>query len=207
MEPKEDPSQAPVAAPDPATAGTAGPAADAASQTPPDQGWPDALAVWFPRSIPQGMERPYFFMGSTRDPVYAWHWQSSGTQFTERLGRGPGALDALPSSNGLNGQAAWEAGQWRVVFRRPLQASDSVNSLTFASGQPIPMALFAWDGDNTETGTRGSVSTWYFVQLEEPVSGTVYATPVLAVLLTAGLGIFSVGRAQKRERAGGLDAP
>jgi hypothetical protein len=28
----------------------------------------------------------------------------------------------------------------------------------------------------------------------------VYATPLLATLLTAGLGIFAVGRAQRRER-------
>ena len=208
MEPKEDPSAMPVAAAsDAAIAGTAGPAADAPPQEPAPQGWPDALAVWFPRTIPQGMERPYFFMGTTREPVYAWHWQSSGTQFSERIGRGPGVLDALPSSNGLAGEAAWEGGQWRVVFRRPLAAQDSTNALTFGTGQPVPMALFAWDGDNTETGTRGSVSTWYFVQLEEPVSGTIYATPVLAVLLTAGLGIFAVGRAQRRERESGPNAP
>jgi cytochrome c oxidase cbb3-type subunit 2 len=198
MEPKED--MAPTV--DAAVAGAAGPAADAPTGTI-GQGSPDALAVWFPRTIPAGMERPYFFMGSTRDPVYAWHWQSTGPQFSERLGRGPGLLDPSPASNGLAGQAAWEAGQWRVVFRRPLAAQDSVNALAFRTGQPIPMALFAWDGDNTESGTRGAVSTWYFVQLEEPVSATLYATPVLAVLLTAGLGIFAVGRAQKRERENG----
>jgi hypothetical protein len=30
----------------------------------------------------------------------------------------------------------------------------------------------------------------------------VYATPVLAVLLTAGLGLLAVGRAQKKQRGG-----
>jgi hypothetical protein len=62
------------------------------------------------------------------------------------------------------------------------------------------MAFFAWDGDNSETGTRGSLSTWYFLQLTEPTSATLYATPLIAVLLTAGLGVFAVGRAQRRER-------
>ncbi|MGH7502477.1 MAG: c-type cytochrome [Longimicrobiales bacterium] len=206
MEPKEDPLLAPAAvASEPTATGTTGPDADqAAARDALAQGWPDALAVWFPRTIPPGMERPYFFMGNTRDPVYAWHWQSSGeAAFSERLGRGPGRLDPLPASNGLEGQAAWQAGQWQVVFRRPLLAQDSANALTFGTGLPIPMAVFAWDGDNTETGTRGSLSTWYFVQLEEPVPRTLYATPVLAVLLTAGLGIFAVGRAQKRERESG----
>jgi hypothetical protein len=185
------------------SAGSADPAATAAAVA---QGWPDALAVWFPRTIPSGMQRPYFFMGSGRDPVYAWHWDSrAGT--SERLGRGPGVLDPLPTSNALTGSAVWNLGQWRVVFHRPLAAVDSANVLTFGTGQPIPMAMFAWDGDNTETGTRGSLSTWYFVQLEEPVPATLYATPIIAVLLTAGLGILLVGRAQRRERENGLRQP
>jgi hypothetical protein len=201
MEPKEDPALGPVAA-DGAAGPPAGPAADS-PQEPAPEGQPDALAVWFPRTIPRGMERPYFYMGSAREPVYVWHWQSRGETFAEMLGRGPGVLEPLGSDNGLAGEAVWEGGQWRVVFRRPLAAQDSANALTFATGLPIPMALFAWDGDNTENGTRGSISTWYFIQLDEPVPGTLYATPILAVLLTAGLGVFAVGRAQKREREHG----
>ncbi|HSJ15145.1 MAG TPA: c-type cytochrome [Longimicrobiales bacterium] len=213
MEPHEDAAIAPAvpaASPEGAAgAADAGAADDGAAAGVPSGagtlagGWPDALAVWFPRTVPAGMQRPYFFMGSTRDPVYVWHWQSRGDAVTERQGRGPGQLDALSMSNGLEGSGEWEAGQWRVVFRRPLGAADSVNALTFTTGQPIPMALFAWDGDNTETGLRGSLSTWYFVQLEEPVPITTYATPILAVLLTAVLGVLAVGRAQKRERSGG----
>src|SRR6267378_2975846 len=39
--------------------------------------WPDQLAVQFPVSIPTGMERPYFLMGSPSSPVYQWRWTSS----------------------------------------------------------------------------------------------------------------------------------
>lgn len=203
MEPHEDPLLRSAVAVD-ATGADGGPSADAAAGgSALQQGWPDALAVWFPRAIPSGMQRPYFFMGSGRDPVYVWHWESRAG-VSERLGRGPGALEPLPVTNTLTGEAAWNHGQWRVVFRRPLAAADSANALSFATGQPIPMALFAWDGDNTEAGTRGSLSTWYFVQLEEPVPATLYATPIIAVLLTAGLGILLVGRAQRRERENGL---
>jgi mono/diheme cytochrome c family protein len=205
MQPHEDPLLAPIAA-DVTSEGDA-PAAPPASSGALAQGWPDALAVWFPRTVPAGMQRPYFFMGSTRDPVYVWHWQSRGEAVSERQGRGPGLLGELPASNGLDGAGEWQQGQWRVVFRRPLAAADSANALTFTTGQPIPMALFAWDGDNTETGLRGSLSTWYFVQLEEPVPITTYATPILAVLLTAAAGIFAVGRAQKREQQGGAAHP
>jgi len=203
MEPKEDVT---TAAPNPAAAATGADAPDPGAGAVPSSGAlsvaesPDAIAIWFPREIPSGMERPYFFMGSARDPVYVWHWQSRGT-VQEMEARGPGLLTPLPGNgNGLTGTAAFDQGRWRVVLRRPLAAADSTRALTFLPGQPIPMALFAWDGDNTERGTRGSLSTWYFVSLEEPVSGAVYATPLLATLLTAGLGIAVVGRAQRREK-------
>jgi DMSO reductase family type II enzyme heme b subunit len=160
---------------------------------------PDALAVWFPRHIPAGMERPYFFMGNARDPVYLWRWQSPG-EATEMQGRGPGILSALPTGNGLAAQSVFEDGQWRVLFHRPLTVMDSANAIALRVGQPIPVAFFASDGDNAEDGTRGSLSTWYFVYLGEPTSNSVYLTPLVATLLTAGLGLFVVRRAQKRER-------
>jgi hypothetical protein len=110
-------------------------------------------------------------------------------------------MDPLPGgANGVTAQSVFDEGQWRLVLRRPIAAADTANAITFASQQAIPMALFAWDGDNGEEGTRGAISTWYYVYLAEPTSGTVYATPVVAMLLTAGLGVFAVGRAQRRER-------
>lgn len=94
------------------------------------------------------------------------------------------------------------------MLRRPLVVGDSAEAaqsdrLNFATRQPIPMALFAWDGDNGESGTRGAISTWYFIYLDEATPKTVYATPVVAILLTAGLGIFVVGRAQRRYNGAG----
>lgn len=164
---------------------------------------PDAIAMWFPRTIPDGMERPYFFMGNARDPVYMWHWQSQG-QGTEMLARGPGIMDPLGTGNGLTSDAVFEDGRWSVTFRRPI-AAQSADAIGFAAGQPIPVAFFAWDGDNGESGTRGSLSTWFFVYLTEPTSSGVFATPLIATLLTAGLGFFVVGRAQRRYRNGNGD--
>ncbi len=201
MEPKEEDV---VVVSDPTTAAS-GPSAQAGPAAPAALDLPDALVVQFPRRIPSGMERPYFFMGSARDPVYLWRWQSRGQPVAEMLGRGPGRLDPSPATNGLTGESSFADGQWRVLFRRALAAQDTANALTFATGQSIPMAIFAWDGDNTEHGLRGAISTWYFIYLAEPVSGTLYATPILAMLLTAGLGVFAVGRAQKRERESGPD--
>jgi Ethylbenzene dehydrogenase len=109
-------------------------------------------------------------------------------------------MSPLGSDNGLTGDATFDHGRWTLVLRRPLAATDSTNALSFRTGQPIPVAFFAWDGDNGEHDTKGALSTWYFVYLGEPTPKTLYATPILATLLTAGLGIFAVGRAQRRER-------
>jgi hypothetical protein len=198
MEPKEDvgTTTTPEAAP------PAGPDTDSASApAQADPGAPDMLVVQFPRRVPSGMERPYFLMGNAREPVYLWRWQSDPEGAAELLGRGMARMDPLPGAgNALTGASLFDDGQWRVVLRRPLAAADSANAIAFAGQQPIPMALFAWDGDNGEAGARGAISTWYFIYLDEPTSGTVYATPVVAMLLTAGLGVFAVGRAQRRER-------
>jgi len=176
--------------------------ADAAAATPtPDAGpaaAPDALAVWFP--APDARDRPYFLMGSERGPVRVWYWDSrSGA--AERLGRGLGNLEPLPAAEGaLQGQAVFEEGRWSVLLRRPLVDGDSAAATLIPAGQPLPMAFMVWDGDNAEAGTRGAISSWYYVQLTEPTPPTVYALPVLAVLLTAALGLLLVRRAQRRAR-------
>jgi DMSO reductase family type II enzyme heme b subunit len=188
-------------------AATAGPAADPAAPAP-VQPLVDAIAVQFPRTIPTGMERPYFLLGDTRDPVYLWHWSSGTDGISERVARGHARIEPMEGESAVTGEGVWEHGQWRVVLRRPLAVGDTADAaqsdrLRFATRQPIPMALFAWDGDNGESGTRGAISTWYFVYLDEATPKTVYATPVVAILLTAGLGIFVVGRAQRRYNGAG----
>ena len=178
----------------------AGPVADDSATTAAPAS-PDAIAMWFPRSLPSGMDRPYFFMGDARVPVYMWHWNSQG-EGEEMLGRGPGRIDPLPGEgNGLVSDAVFDNGQWSVTFRRPRVPADSANAIGFVAGAPIPVAFFAWDGDNGEHGTRGALSTWFFVYLTEPTSAALFATPLFATLLTAGLGLFVVGRAQRRDRA------
>ena len=67
----------------------------------------------------------------------------------------------------------------------------------------VPMAFQAWDGDNGEAGNRGAVSTWYFLALQEETPATVFVAPAVAMVLTAGLGLLVVARAQRRERTSG----
>lgn len=213
----------PIMAPHSGEAGAgADGAADAAGQASPDttatpadttapggapngSAGPDMLVVQWPTTIPEGMQRPYFLMGDEDEPVYLWHWRSEGTS-GEELARGLAAWEPLAGADdALEVEAVFEAGEWRVLFRRPLQGGDVENRLTFERGRAIPMALFAWDGDNGESGTRGAVSTWYFLYLDRPTASTTYVLPLAAALLTAGLGVVVVARAQRRSRSGRYD--
>ena len=170
---------------------------DEGAQEPPAL-WPDQLAVQFPVSIPTGMERPYFLMGSTGAPVYQWRWTSvARTAAVAGLARSIDRFDSLPAS-GVGAQSIYDHGQWRVVFSRALASPDTASQLPFRTGRAIPVAFFAWDGSNGEHGTRMAISTWYFLALDEPVPARVFISPVVAMVLTLGLGMLVVWRAQQK---------
>ena len=158
--------------------------------------WPDQLAVQFPRHLSDGMERPYFLMGSATDPVYQWRWTSRPAAVVAGLARGLEQFDTLPAAPA--GQAAYDHGEWRVVFTRALATPDTGNEVQLAPGRAIPMAFFAWDGSSGEHGSRMAVSTWYFLALDRPTSPTVFVSPVIAMVVTLGLGMLVIARAQRR---------
>src|SRR5881409_1097034 len=59
--------------------------------------WPDQMVVQFPVTIPTGMERPHFLMGSSSGPVYQWRWTSaSRSAAVAGLARGIEQFDSLP---------------------------------------------------------------------------------------------------------------
>jgi DMSO reductase family type II enzyme heme b subunit len=166
-------------------------------------GAPDQLVVQFPQQIPTGMERPYFLQGDARRPAYLWRWRSDAPQAEELVATGLGTGNPQdPSSVQLQVASAHADGEWRVLFRRALATPDSTADLQIPLAQAVPVAFQAWDGDHGEAGNQGSISTWYFIQLQEETPVTVYVTPALAMLLTAGLGLLVVVRAQKREQEG-----
>lgn len=162
----------------------------------------DTLVVQFPTAIPEGMERPYFLMGEADDPVYLWVWGSGREGALEAVGHGLGDVTPLAGESALAATADFADGRWRVLLRRPLSGPEAENRLQFGPGRAIPMALFAWDGSNGESGKQGSISTWYFLYLDRPTSRGVYVWPALATLLTAGFGLVLVARAQRRSRDG-----
>jgi len=169
--------------------------------------WPDQLAVQFPLAIPEGanaMERPYFLMGSATQPVYQWRWTNGGSGAVAGLARGVERFDAVASP--LQARAVYDQGEWHVVFSRALATADTSNQLQFRTGRAIPVAFFAWDGSNGESGSRVAVSTWYFLSLDTPTPPRVFISPILAMVVTLGLGWTVVRRAQRRAGRGDLRA-
>lgn len=159
---------------------------------------PDQLMVQFPREIPEGRERPYFLMGDQGNPVYQWGWRSTG-ESGEFQARGMAEWSDSGESDDLNAASTWEAGQWKVLFRRSFATPDTATELQFRVGEPIPVAFFAWDGDNGEADARAAVSSWFYLYLQGETPATVFVAPLLAMLITVGLGMVVVSRAQKRE--------
>ncbi len=162
-----------------------------------DQG-PDRVHVQFPLTPPEGTELPYFLGGDSKRPVYEWDWESSPDQVSEGKSVGLGTFAAYGDGQ-LAHRARFEAGRWQIQISRSLVPVDSTRAPAFIPGTLLPIAFFAADGSNGEIGNRGSVSAWASLYLDVPTPTMVFVAPVVATLLTAGLGIVVVLRAQKRE--------
>jgi DMSO reductase family type II enzyme heme b subunit len=145
------------------------------------------------------MERPYFLMGSATDPVYQWRWTSRPRHAFAGLARGIERFDTLLGAPA--GQATHDRGEWRLVLTRALATPDTADEVQLEAGRAIPLAFFAWDGSSGEHGSRMAVSTWYFLALDRPTPPGVFISPVLAMLVTLGLGLVVVRRAQRRGAA------
>ncbi len=158
----------------------------------------DRVVVQFPTRLSDGMERPYFLGGSNRSPVYVWRWTSDPDRLEEGTTTGLGAF--APLAGGTVTHAARHGqGQWQIQLTRSLVPADST-VLRFDRGQPIPVAFFAADGSNGEDWVRGSVSAWYQIYLDVPTPVAAYVAPIVAMLLTAALGMVVIARAQQRGR-------
>jgi len=150
----------------------------------------DAIRLQLPVRIPEGPERPHFFLGSPGRPVALWHWKAdlgeagrppvvkeAGEGFQRRVTEQP------PDTQDVTGTGAWEHGRWRVVMTRPLVPKDPTKDLTFEVGRLIPFAVQVWDGSNGEKDLRMSLSSWNFLVLEAVPPPRVYLFPVCAVAI------------------------
>ena len=88
-------------------------------------------------------------------------------------------------------------GQYRLVMKRPL-VSKSETRPTFTPAVFMPIAFQAWDGGAGESGTRMSLTSWYYLRLEEPQSGRRFVIPPIVAILTLAVMLLVVRVANRR---------
>lgn len=147
----------------------------------------DAVAVQLPVNIPEGVEKPYFGMGDIAHPVNIWHWKSGTTDKPESIAltNSKGFKDIEQrdaKSVGLNVNSQYHEGTWRVVIKRPLNTKEADQDIQFIEGKFIPIAFAAWDGSNSEKGSKHTMTTWYWLLLKPAASNK----PLVVALLVMG---------------------
>jgi DMSO reductase family type II enzyme heme b subunit len=155
-----------------------------------DDGHPsDAVRAQFPVTLSDGTEKPYFYLGDKSHPVNLWYWKASDNTAIEQNAKGHKEGDLVgQEKNDIQASANYSNGQYRVLFRRPLDTGDE-NDITFTLGKFIPLSVTAFDGEQDEQGNRATVSGWYYVMLEPPTPLKVYVMPPLVGLAFIGAGI------------------
>lgn len=147
----------------------------------------DAVAVQLPVSIPDGTQKPYFGMGDAAHPVNIWHWKSGTTEKPESitLANSKGFKDIEQrdaKTIALNAKSQYNKGTWRVVIKRPLNTDGTGQDIQFSEGHFIPIAFAAWDGSNSEKGSKHTMTTWYWLLLKPAASNK----PLIIALLVIG---------------------
>jgi len=194
-----DPSRSPDPAWDEWLGRVAATMSDADGALPTAQG-PDRLHVQLPPEAPAGAERPYFLGGGARAPVVLWAWSSDSDRVAEGTARGLGTFEPRSGDGTIAHSARYDEGAWQLQLVRTLAPADSTRGPRFTPGSSVPIAFLAADGSNGEGTVRGAVSAWYAIYLDVPTPTRVYVMPVVAMLVTAGLGVLVVRRAQRQRK-------
>jgi len=149
----------------------------------------DAISLQFPPQSASGPERPYFLMGDGSDAVYLLRWEN-GKGVSEATANGPTKIAPLAGAE-ATGKAVYTNGQYRVVIKRPLGSKDAA-SPAFSPAVFMPVAFQAWDGGAGETGTKMSLTSWYYLRLEEPQSNRRFVIPPVVALLALAVMLLVV---------------
>lgn len=159
----------------------------------------DAIRLQFPVRIPDGPERPHFFLGNPGRPVALWHWKADALGVVKEIGEGVQRPISEQSTEAqdVSGTGVWKDGRWRVIMTRALVPRDRAKDVTFEPGRLIPFAVQVWDGSNGERDLMMSLSSWNFIILEAALPLTAYLFPVLAVAVV-GLGEWWLIRRVRR---------
>ncbi len=151
----------------------------------------DGVAVQFSADLPlYGSEMPYFGHGDSMHPVNIWFWKSGTTDSPQTLrianGSGISGIKVKRVDGPLSGVGIYREGVWRVVVKGPRGAG----STRFETGVFMPVAFASWDGSNGETGSRHTMTPWYWLLLEEPPDRKVYVISATVAMLVLFIELF-----------------
>jgi len=76
------------------------------------------------------------------------------------LGGGFSTLTSKRGQGTVQGNAVWEQGRWRVVFKRPMETRDPDNDAAFGPGRMQTAAFAVWNGENKERNGQKAVAPW-----------------------------------------------
>ena len=155
----------------------------------------DAVSLQFPPRLGAETERPYFLMGDSGNPVYLLGWEA-GKGVTEANASGPDKVTPIAGSE-ATGRIVYQDGQYRLVMKRPLASKDP-NRPSFEPARFTPIAFHARDGGAGETGPKMSLTSWYYLRLEEPQSNRRFVVPPLVTLVTVVAMLMIVRAANRR---------
>lgn len=179
--------------------GAGGEGAAAASEGEPASELSDAVAVQFPRQLPDGVRRPYFLFGDAQDPVELWFVDLARPDKVE-LWEGRGSADLQPGE-GVTPEArgAYSKGEWWVMLKR---RRDAGRGIAFPDDAFVPVAFSVWDGFHRERGTMHALTTWYnlYVPPVEQPSPWVPMARAAGIVLLAELLVIGLARRRSRRR-------
>jgi DMSO reductase family type II enzyme heme b subunit len=158
------------------------------------QTFPDVVSLQFPPQIIDGTERPYFLMGDANDAVYLLRWEQ-GKGVAEASANGPAKVSPVAGSE-ATGKAQFADGQYRLVMKRPLAAKGETRP-SFRPAVFTPVAFQAWDGGAGESGPKMSLTSWYYLRLEEPQSNRRFIIPPVVAILTLAAMVLVVRTANR----------
>ncbi len=165
----------------------------------------DSVALQFPARFVEGTRKPHFLRGGSSDPVQLWVWkadQESGGAAAVQEANARGWRQApsvqAEADQQVSGGSDWDQGRWSVVMTRPLVTEDR-DDVQFVPGRFIPLVANVWDGSNGEHGLLMSVSSWYYLLIEPPLSPMLYVWTLLGVLVSGLFLFWLVGRVKNKE--------
>jgi len=149
-----------------------------------------------------GDKKAHFAHGQTMTqveggPVNIWFWKNSNQDVLDMTAKGFGTLRPEDHQD-VKGKGAFNNGEWRVVFSRPMMDEDPMDA-QFPAGKFQNIAFAVWDGANNEKGAQKAVTSWWYFRPEPPPDPMIYVYTGAAVLL---VGIIELAMIRKLRRKG-----